>query len=50
MGPRLARCDHDFLICKYNGRPIAAKEIQRAVREIHGGNAEKRVVLRNPYE
>ncbi len=41
-------CEH--LVLKYNGRPMSARELYGAFKEILGGAAERRVVLRNPYE
>ena len=41
-------CEH--LVVKYNGRPMSAREIHGAFKEILGGAAENRIVLRNPYE
>lgn len=40
----------DHLVTKYNGRPMTCGEVSRALREIHQGTAEQRIVLRNPYE
>jgi 2-oxoglutarate ferredoxin oxidoreductase subunit alpha len=39
----------DYLVLKYNGRPITCGEIHRAVRQIRAGTASHRIVLRNPY-
>ncbi len=41
-------CEH--LVVKYNGRPMSARELYGAFNEILGGEAEQRMVLRNPYE
>jgi 2-oxoglutarate ferredoxin oxidoreductase subunit alpha len=41
-------CEH--LIVKYNGRPMSARELYGAFKEILAGEAESRIVLRNPYE
>lgn len=40
----------DYLVLKYNGRPISAEELDRTVNEIRQGDAEARIVLRNPYQ
>ncbi|MFQ5855151.1 MAG: 2-oxoacid:acceptor oxidoreductase subunit alpha [Anaerolineae bacterium] len=40
----------DYLVVKYNGRPMSGQELYRAFKEIHEGTSEPRVVLRNPYE
>ncbi|NLF10907.1 MAG: 2-oxoacid:acceptor oxidoreductase subunit alpha [Anaerolineaceae bacterium] len=40
----------DHLVAKYNGRPMTCGEVSRALREIYQGTAERRIVLRNPYE
>jgi len=40
----------DHLVVKYNGRPMTCGEVSRALREIHAGGAERRIVLRNPFE
>lgn len=40
----------DHLVVKYNGRPISGEELYRAINEIRDGEAETRVVLRNPYQ
>jgi hypothetical protein len=37
-------------VVKYNGRPVSARELTDALRTIHSGSAEQRIVLRNPYE
>lgn len=41
-------CEH--LIVKYSGRPISGKSLYRALKQIHAGHAEARIVLRNPDE
>jgi 2-oxoglutarate ferredoxin oxidoreductase subunit alpha len=41
-------CEH--LVVKYNGRPMSARELYGAFKEILEGKAEQRIVLRNPYE
>jgi 2-oxoglutarate ferredoxin oxidoreductase subunit alpha len=40
----------DYLVVKYNGRPMSGQELHRALKRIHAGTSERRVVLRNPYE
>ncbi|HEY63140.1 MAG TPA: 2-oxoacid:acceptor oxidoreductase subunit alpha [Caldilineae bacterium] len=40
----------DYLILKYNGRPISGLEVYRALKAIREGTSERRIVLRNPYE
>jgi 2-oxoglutarate ferredoxin oxidoreductase subunit alpha len=40
----------DHMVAKYNGRPMTCGEVSRALREIYQGTAERRIVLRNPYE
>lgn len=40
----------DYLVVKYNGRPMSGQELHRAFKSIHAGTSERRVVLRNPYE
>jgi 2-oxoglutarate ferredoxin oxidoreductase subunit alpha len=40
----------DHLVVKYNGRPVSARELSEALRAIHSGGADERIVLRNPYE
>ncbi|MEJ2207845.1 MAG: 2-oxoacid:acceptor oxidoreductase subunit alpha [Anaerolineae bacterium] len=40
----------DYLILKYNGRPMTCGELHRALHEIRSGTAGHRIVLRNPYE
>jgi 2-oxoglutarate ferredoxin oxidoreductase subunit alpha len=41
-------CDH--LIVKYSGRPISGESLFPVLKAIHAGQAEPRIVLRNPYE
>ena len=41
-------CEH--LILKYSGRPISGESLYRALKQIHGGHADARIVLRNPDE
>jgi len=41
-------CDH--LVVKYNGRPMSGRELHEAFKSIHEGNAETKIVLRNPNE
>jgi len=41
-------CDH--LIVKYSGRPVSGEALFPALKAIHAGQAEPRIVLRNPYE
>jgi 2-oxoglutarate ferredoxin oxidoreductase subunit alpha len=43
-------CRRDHLIVKYNGRPMTCGELTWALRQIHSGAAEERIVLRNPHE
>jgi 2-oxoglutarate ferredoxin oxidoreductase subunit alpha len=40
----------DYLVVKYNGRPMSGHELYRAFKSVHAGTSERRVVLRNPYE
>ena len=40
----------DYLVVKYNGRPMSGRELYRACKDIHAGTHEPRLVLRNPYE
>jgi 2-oxoglutarate ferredoxin oxidoreductase subunit alpha len=40
----------DYLVVKYNGRPMSGRELYRACKDIYAGMSERRVVLRNPYE
>jgi len=40
----------DYLVVKYNGRPMSGCELYRACKDIYAGTSESRVVLRNPYE
>jgi 2-oxoglutarate ferredoxin oxidoreductase subunit alpha len=41
---------HDYLVVKYNGRPMSGQELSRAFRAVHEGVQDRRIVLRNPYE
>jgi 2-oxoglutarate ferredoxin oxidoreductase subunit alpha len=43
-------CQCDHLVVKYNGRPMTCGELTQALRDIHDGTAEQRIVLRNPHE
>jgi 2-oxoglutarate/2-oxoacid ferredoxin oxidoreductase subunit alpha len=40
----------DYLVVKYNGRPMSGLELYRAFASVQAGTSERRVVLRNPYE
>jgi len=40
----------DYLVVKYNGRPMSGQELHRAFKGVHAGTSERRVDLRNPYE
>ncbi len=40
----------DYLIVKYNGRPMSGQELHQALKAIAAGTSERRIVLRNPYE
>lgn len=40
----------DHTILKYNGRPIAARELVDSVTAIRKGEADSRIVLRNPLQ
>lgn len=40
----------DHTILKYNGRPIAARELTQTVSDIRKGEADARIVLRNPLQ
>jgi 2-oxoglutarate ferredoxin oxidoreductase subunit alpha len=40
----------DYLVLKYNGRPMSGQELYRTLKNIHAGTSEPRIVLRNPYE
>lgn len=42
--------DTDYLVVKYNGRPMSGQALYEALKQIHAGQAERRIVLRNPYE
>jgi 2-oxoglutarate ferredoxin oxidoreductase subunit alpha len=41
-------CDH--LVVKYSGRPISGEALHPVLQQIHAGQGEARMVLRNPYE
>jgi 2-oxoglutarate ferredoxin oxidoreductase subunit alpha len=41
---------HDYLVVKYNGRPMTGQELYRAFTAIHTRRSTPRVVLRNPCE
>ena len=43
-------CSFDHLIVKYNGRPMSGQAVYHAFKSIAAGGAERRIVLRNPYE
>lgn len=46
---RLGRgCDH--LVLKYSGRPVSGEALFPALRAIHAGGADARIVLRNGFE
>jgi 2-oxoglutarate ferredoxin oxidoreductase subunit alpha len=40
----------DYLVVKYNGRPMSGEELYRAFKNIHAGTSERRLVLRHRYE
>jgi 2-oxoglutarate/2-oxoacid ferredoxin oxidoreductase subunit alpha len=40
----------DYLVVKYNGRPMSGQELYRAFKSVQAGTSEPRVVLRNPYQ
>lgn len=40
----------DNLIVKYNGRPMSGRELRNAFRAIAAGDADSKIVLRNPNE
>jgi 2-oxoglutarate/2-oxoacid ferredoxin oxidoreductase subunit alpha len=40
----------DYLVVKYNGRPMTGQELYHAFTDIHVGRSTPRVVFRNPYE
>jgi 2-oxoglutarate ferredoxin oxidoreductase subunit alpha len=40
----------DYLVVKYNGRPMSGQELYRAFSSIHAHTAEPRIVLHNPCE
>lgn len=41
-------CDH--LVVKYNGRPMAGRELYEALEAIREGDADRKIVIRNPNE
>lgn len=41
-------CEH--IVVKYNGRPFSGRELYEAFKTIHAGNADKKIVIRNPNE
>lgn len=43
-----AGCDHQ--VVKYSGRPISGEALVTVLQSIQAGEAESRIVLRNPYE
>jgi 2-oxoglutarate ferredoxin oxidoreductase subunit alpha len=40
----------DYLVLKYNGRPMSGQELYRAFKNLHTGTSARRIVLRNSYE
>ncbi len=40
----------DHAVVKYNGRPISAEELFVVLEAIRKGNADRRIVLRNPHQ
>jgi 2-oxoglutarate ferredoxin oxidoreductase subunit alpha len=40
----------DYLVVKYNGRPMSGQPLYQAFKCIHAGTSAPRVVLRNAYE
>ncbi len=40
----------EYLILKYNGRPMSGQSLYEALKRVHAGGAERRIVLRNPLE
>jgi 2-oxoglutarate ferredoxin oxidoreductase subunit alpha len=42
--------DADHLVLKYSGRPMSGESVHEALRDIHAGRGERRMVLRNPDE
>lgn len=40
----------DYLVVKYNGRPMSGPELARVLSDVHAGRSAPRVVLRNPLE
>ncbi|MFQ5945297.1 MAG: 2-oxoacid:acceptor oxidoreductase subunit alpha [Anaerolineae bacterium] len=45
-----AGLEHDHLVVKYNGRPMSGQELFQAFEAIHQGNADRKIVIRNPFE
>ncbi len=42
------QCNH--LIVKYSGRPFSGESLQKVLRTVYEGTAQKRMVVSNPYE
>lgn len=40
----------DYLVVKYNGRPLSGQAVYQALKGIHQGGREQRIVIRNPFE
>ena len=40
----------EYQVVKYSGRPISGEALVTELQSIHAGEAESRIVLRNPYE
>ena len=40
----------EYQVVKYSGRPISGEALVKVLLSIHAGEAESRIVLRNPYE
>jgi 2-oxoglutarate ferredoxin oxidoreductase subunit alpha len=40
----------DYLVVKYNGRPMSGQILYQVFKSIHAGTSEQRIVLRNRYE
>lgn len=40
----------DYLVLKYNGRPMTGEAVAAALVKIANGESEQRIVLHNPYE
>ena len=40
----------DHMVLKYNGRPFSGEALYNAFKQIYEGNAEPRIVIRNPME